>query len=113
MPKRKGRTSSALILGRALATIASGLSSTWNAYARPRRQWQVTVGRLEPSGEELTKLNLTGPRTMCDHCNVAHARFIVKWGESYELHLCGHHWKRHAFALGARGAVVTELPDES
>jgi hypothetical protein len=82
---------------------------------KPQR-WQATVGRLEPSGAELVKVNIVGPRVYCDHCNVAHARFTIKWGEShqYELALCAHHYHRHKFALAVRPhAIITELPDES
>ena len=114
--QRRRFTALASIPRRARASIASGLSSTWTAFVRPAPRWSVSVGRLEPSGDELVKAKLSGPRHYCDHCNVAHARFVIKWGDNhqYELALCGHHYHRHKFALAVRpGAVITELADES
>ena len=110
MRKRKGRISSALIPLRVLATTASGLFSTWNAYVKPR-PWTWTVTKTEPSKEELSRLNLTGPRSYCDRCHVAHARFVVTLSSGRELHFCGHHYNKHKFELAT--CVITELPDES
>lgn len=111
MPKPRKRTGSVPIPIRALVIIARELSSTYRAFVKPQQRWQVTVGRLEPSKEELSKLNLTGRREYCDRCGVAHARFHVKLPNGHELHFCGHHYHKHKFAFATY--EVTELPDES
>ena len=108
---RKGRTSSAQILGRVLAIIASGVSSTWNEWVRPP-SWSVTVGRLEPqSAESMPPVSHSGPRTYCDRCEVAHTRYIVILPSGLEIHFCHHHYHKHRWALATAGFEVRELPE--
>lgn len=111
MKRRKRSTAIVSIPLLALASIARGVSSTYSAFVKPQQRWQVTVGRLEPSKEELSKLNLSGKREYCDRCHVAHARFHVKLPSGNVLTLCHHHYHEHKFSFAT--FEITELPDES
>jgi hypothetical protein len=60
------------------------------------------MGKLEPVGKALVSaIPKSGgtPPPMCDGCHLQTAKFRVIIDGSSELFLCGHHFRRHRFAL--------------